>query len=51
VACHSDTYVSVDPHVSHIEKNKFKKRGEREEKDVFNFEKINEKREEKKICS
>jgi hypothetical protein len=37
VACHGNAYVSVDPHVSHIEK--INKRGEREENDVFNFEK------------
>lgn len=38
-----------DLHVSHIEK--IKKRGERErgEKNVFNFQKINEKREEKNM--
>jgi hypothetical protein len=37
-----------DPHVSYIEKIKFKKRGKRGENDVFHFEKINEKREDKK---
>jgi hypothetical protein len=50
VACHGDAYVSMESTCHSHKKIKFKKRGEREEKnDVFNFEKINEKREEKKM--